>query len=173
MTVVSCTEETVQTHRTILVDVEGGLRVLQLVQSRPLAHFRLKPRLQWRYVAAAYKAFLDKFYNALLATNVPPWTSACMHPLKMVTKLEHSFQKQFRTGVIHQTWLTLHSGMIRVGPNRMTVYTPYPRYAVYPVAYMTLSHRFRNRMTEYGFQQAVYIRRVYGHIRRIYGENRI
>jgi hypothetical protein len=109
--------------------------VLQLVQSRPLAHFRLKPRLQWRYVAAAYKAFLDKFYNALLATNVPPWTSACMHPLKMVTKLEHSFQKQFRTGVIHQTWLTLHSGMIRVGPNRMTVYTPYPRYAVYPVPY--------------------------------------
>ena len=55
----------------------------------------------------------------------------------------------------------------------MTVYTPYPRYAVYPVPYMTLSHRFRNRMTVYGFQQAVYIRRIYGHIRRIYGENRI
>ena len=46
--------------------------------------------------------------------------------------------------------------IIRVGPNRMTVYTPYPRYAVYPVPYMTLSHRVRNRMTVYGFQQAVY-----------------
>jgi len=46
--------------------------------------------------------------------------------------------------------------MCRVGPNRMTVYTPYPRYAVYPVPYMTLSHRFRNRMTVYGFQQAVF-----------------
>ena len=53
----------------------------------------------------------------------------------------------------------------------MTVYTKYPRYAVYPVPYMTLSHRFRNRMTVYGFQQAVYLRRIFGHIRRIYGEN--
>ena len=26
--------------------------------------------------------------------------------------------------------------MVRVGPNRMTVYTPYPRYAVYPVPYL-------------------------------------
>jgi hypothetical protein len=55
----------------------------------------------------------------------------------------------------------------------MTVYTKYPRYAVYPVPYMTLSHRFRNRMTVYGFQQAVYLRRIFGHLRRIYGENRI
>jgi hypothetical protein len=53
----------------------------------------------------------------------------------------------------------------RVGPNRMTVYTPYPRYAVYPVPYMTLSYRFRNRMTVYGFQQAVYFQRIYGHIK--------
>jgi len=44
----------------------------------------------------------------------------------------------------------------KVGPNRMTVYTPYPRYAVYPVPYMTLSHRFRNRMTVYGFWPTVY-----------------
>jgi hypothetical protein len=27
-------------------------------------------------------------------------------------------------------------GIFRVGPNRMTVYTPYPQYAVYPVPYL-------------------------------------
>ena len=30
----------------------------------------------------------------------------------------------------------MHTHIYRVGPNRMTVYTPYPRYAVYPVPYL-------------------------------------
>jgi len=49
----------------------------------------------------------------------------------------------------HELSPSLQNIIIRVGPNRLTVYTPYPRYAVYPVPYMTLSHRFRNRMTVY------------------------
>jgi len=49
----------------------------------------------------------------------------------------------------------------------MTVYTPYPRYAVYPVPYMTLSHRFRNRMTVYSlhtWQYTVYTLTVWQYI---------
>ena len=76
----------------------------------------------------------------------PNWTNT------LGSYMQHSHHTCY-TVITHATQ---SSHMLRVDPNRMTVFTPYPRYAVYPVPYMTLSHRFRNRMTVYGFWPTVY-----------------
>jgi hypothetical protein len=64
----------------------------------------------------------------------------------------------------HQPLRTITSITICIGLTqtvwpylRRVLGTPY-----YPVPYMTLSHRFRNRMTVYGFWPTVYTRRMYG-----------